>query len=143
MDFSKQLDNLEQHAADAKASAQVAVTETRDKLQQRIDQAQVNMKLGMMDAQQHADAATDKVEGKWAQLKADAAARRDEANRRINQHVNNVDARLADSEAEWAESDASDAIDFAQWAVDNAQVAVLSAIKTRAFATQVAETARA
>ena len=143
MDFSKQLDTLEQKASDARDSAHAAVTETRDQLQQRIDKAQVDMQLGMMDAKQHADEASAKAHSKWSQLRIDAAARREEADRRFNQHVNNVDAKLANSEADWAESDASDAIDFALFAVDNARLSVLSAIRARAYAAQVAATARA
>ena len=133
----------EQKASDARDSAHAAVTETRDQLEQRIDKAQVDIHQGMMDAKQHADDASAEAHGKWSQLKADAAARREAADRRFNQHVNVVDAKLADSEADWAESDASDAIDFALFAVDNARVSVLSAIRARAYAGQVAATARA
>jgi hypothetical protein len=39
MDFSAQLDALQQRAAEAKAAAQAAATESREQLRQRIDQA--------------------------------------------------------------------------------------------------------
>ena len=50
MDFSAKLDELEQRAADAKTSAQAAVSESRDQLRQRIDQAQVDVNLAVKDA---------------------------------------------------------------------------------------------
>jgi hypothetical protein len=37
MDFSAQLDDLQQRAAQAKQAAQAAVTESREQLRQRID----------------------------------------------------------------------------------------------------------
>jgi hypothetical protein len=40
---STQLDDLQQRAADAKTSAQAAVSESRDQLRQRIDQAKVDL----------------------------------------------------------------------------------------------------
>ena len=54
MDFSAQLDDLQKRAAEAKASVQAAATESRDKLRQRIDQAQADANLAMKDAQQQA-----------------------------------------------------------------------------------------
>ncbi len=43
MDFSAQLDALQQHVAEAKSAAQAAASESRDQLRQRIDQAQVDI----------------------------------------------------------------------------------------------------
>jgi len=50
MDFSRKLDDLQQRAADANAAAQAAVSESREQLRQRIDQAKVDMDLAAMDA---------------------------------------------------------------------------------------------
>ena len=47
MDFSTQLDDLQQRATDAKTSAQAAVSESRDQLRQRIDQAKVEVVTGL------------------------------------------------------------------------------------------------
>ena len=143
VDFSKQLDTLEQKASDTRDSAHAAVTETRDQLQQRIDKAQADVQESVTDAKQHADQASATAHSKWNELKVDAAARREEADRRFNQHVNNLDTKLADSEADWAESDASDAIDFALFAIDNPRLSVLNAIRARAYAAQVEVRARA
>jgi hypothetical protein len=46
MDFSAPLDDLQKRAAEAKASVQAAATESRDKLRQRIDQAQADVDRG-------------------------------------------------------------------------------------------------
>jgi hypothetical protein len=56
MDFSAKLDDLQQRAADAKAAAQAAVSESREQLRQRIDQAHVDVtwtpaaRLAVLDA---------------------------------------------------------------------------------------------
>ena len=52
MDFSTQLDALQKRVAEARAEVTAATTETRDQLKQRIDQAQVDVNLGLKDANQ-------------------------------------------------------------------------------------------
>jgi hypothetical protein len=69
MDFSGQLDDLQQRAAKAKQAAQAAATESREQLRQRIDQAKVDVNLAAKDAQQDASAAAASARSKWAQLK--------------------------------------------------------------------------
>ncbi|HXQ57628.1 MAG TPA: hypothetical protein VOA19_17800, partial [Actinomycetes bacterium] len=78
MDFSAKLDDLQQRAAEAKASAQAAVSEDRDQLRQRIDQAKVDVDQKATDARQDASAAAASARSKWAQMKADAAAKMDD-----------------------------------------------------------------
>ncbi len=75
MDFSAQLEDLQKRAAEAKASVQAAATESRDKLRQRIDQAQADANLAVKDAKQQAGEAADRARSKWAEMKADAAAK--------------------------------------------------------------------
>src|SRR5436309_1089219 len=70
MDFSTQLDDLQQRATDAKSSAQAAVSESREQLRQRIDQAKVDVDLAAKDARQDAQAAAASARSKWTQLKA-------------------------------------------------------------------------
>jgi hypothetical protein len=43
MDFSAKLDDLQQRAAHTKAAAQAAVSESREQLRQRIDQAKLDV----------------------------------------------------------------------------------------------------
>ncbi len=71
MDFSARVDELQQRVAATKTAVQAAATESRDQLRQRIDQAQQDAK----DAQQRAERRPpDRARGKFAQMKADAAA---------------------------------------------------------------------
>jgi hypothetical protein len=138
MDFSAQLDDLQQRAAQTKQAAQAAVTETREQLRQRIDQAKVDVDLAAKDARQDASAAAASAKSKWAQLKADAAAKMDDLQARIDKRADQIDANVAADDAAWAEDDAAAAIDYASWTVDNARLAVLDAIDARAYADELA-----
>jgi hypothetical protein len=53
---------------------QAAATESRDQLRQRIEQAQQDTKNAQQRAQQRAEQTADRARGKFAQMKADAAA---------------------------------------------------------------------
>lgn len=141
MDFSTKIDSLQQHVTDAKSAADSAMTESRDKLQQRIEQAQVDTHLAVMDAKQRSDEAATSTRNKWAQMKADAATHMAETRARLNKRGAQMDAHMAAEDAQWAEGDASDAIDFAAWAIDNARLATLNAIDMRLRADQLAATA--
>ena len=141
MDFSTQLDDFQQRAAEAKTSAQAAVSESREQLRQRLDQARVEVNLAGMDARQQVDATTAKARSKWAQLKADAAVKLDDVQARMDRRADQLDAKVAARQADGAEADAADAIDFAAWTVDNARLAVLDAIDARVYADELATTA--
>jgi glycerol-3-phosphate dehydrogenase len=67
-------------------------------------------------------------------MKADAAAKMDDIQAKIDKRTRELDAKAAATEADWAEADAADALDFADWAIDNAQLAMLDAIDARAYA---------
>ena len=134
MDFSAQLDDLQKRAAEAKASVQAAATESRDKLRQRIDQAQVDANLAMKDAQQQAGEAADRARSKWAEMKADAAAKMGDVKAKVDKRTDQIGADIAVQDAAYAEADAMDAIDYANWAVENARLQALDAIDARAYA---------
>src|SRR6266545_1750680 len=119
MDFSTQLDELQQRAADTKAAAQAAVTESREQLRQRIDQAQVDLDLAAKDAQQQVGEAAASARSKWAQMRADAAVRMDDFQAKMDRRADQLDAKVAAHQADGAETDAADAIDFAAWTVGN------------------------
>jgi hypothetical protein len=74
MDFSAELDKLQQHLSDAKSAAQSAATESRDKLKGRIDKAQADMDSAAQSAKQQVEQAAASERSKWAQMKADTAA---------------------------------------------------------------------
>ncbi len=142
MDFSKQIDELEEHVADIKSSAQAAATESREKLEQRIDKAQADLNTATQTAKQEADTAASGARGKWAQMKTDVAAKVGQTRAKMDKQAARMDADAAAADADWAEADADEAIDFAVWAVDNARVSVLSAIATRAEADQLTSATR-
>jgi hypothetical protein len=143
MDFSTQLENLQKRTSETVSAAEAAAAEDREQLRQRIDQAQAHVNLAMKDAQQAAGQAADRAQGKWAQMRADAAAKMDDIKAKVDTRRDRMDAKAAASDAEWAEADASDAIDFAEWATENAGLAVLDALDARANADELARVAGA
>jgi len=66
MDLPAKFEDLQKKTADANAAVKSAVSESRDQLRQRIEQAQVDLDLADKDAKQKAQAATDRAESKWA-----------------------------------------------------------------------------
>jgi hypothetical protein len=141
MDFSTQLDTLEKHAAQAKASAKAARTESREQLKKRVDQAQADITKAVKDTKQKAGQDAAAAKSKWAQMRADAAAKMDDVKMKIDKRADQMDAKAAANEADFAESGATDAISYAEWAVDNARLAVLDAIDARVYADQLAQKA--
>ena len=124
------LTRLQQRAAEAKAAAQAAASESHEQLRQRIDQARVDVDLAAMDARQQEGEAAASTRSKWAQMKADAAAKLDDVEATMDQ-------------ADGAEADAADAIEFAAWTVDHARLSVLDAIDSRVYADDLARSAGA
>jgi hypothetical protein len=142
MDFSAKLDDLQQRAADAQVAAQAAVSESREQLRQRIDQVKVDMDLAATDARQQVGEAAASARSTWAEMKADAAAKLDDFEAKMDRRADQRDAKLAASQADGAEADAADAIEFAAWTVDNARLAVPDAIDARAYAGELAPQGR-
>jgi hypothetical protein len=66
-----------------------------------------------MDVKQQAEQASDQVQSKWAQLKADASVWMDDIKAKIDKRVDQRDAKTAEKDADRAERDAADAIDYA------------------------------
>ena len=141
MDFSAKLDDLQQRAADAQVAAQAAVSESREQLRQRIDQVKVDMDLAATDARQQVGEAAASARSTWAEMKADAAAKLDDFEAKMDRRADQRDAKLAASQADGAEADAADAIEFAAWTVDHARLAVLDAIDARVYADELAKQA--
>ena len=142
MDFTRQFDDLEKRVAEAKAAAQAASTETRDRLKQRIDQAEDDLDQAAADSKQKAGNAKAGTQCKWAQMTADAAAKRDDMKAKIDKRNREMDAKAAAKEADWVEDDAVAALDHAAWTLSSARLAVLDAIDARAYAVERANAAR-
>lgn len=141
MNYSERLDALQQRVAAAKTAVQEAGRESREQLKQRIDRAQDDIDRATESARQRAGQVGGGAPSKWAQIRADAAAKMEDVKGKIDKRNRELDARAAASEANWAENDAIEALDFADWAVDSARLAVLDAIDARAYAEQLAKVA--
>jgi hypothetical protein len=138
VDFSERLDAIQQRVAAAKAEVQEAATESREQLRMRIDQTQGDLNQAAKKAEQRRGEAAG---SKWAQIKADAAAKMEDAKARVDKRTQQMDVKAAGTDADWAESGATDALDFAEWAAHNAELAMLDAIDARAYADELARTA--
>lgn len=141
MDYSAKLDALQQSAEKARSDARAAATETQDQLKQRIDQAEVDVNLGVKVAKQRVGEAADRAQSKWAQMKVDVSAKMDDIKAKMDKRSDQLDAKVAASDADWAETEALDALDFATWTAENARLAVLDAIYARAYADERARIA--
>src|SRR4029453_14165526 len=141
MDFSRRLDELQQRVAATKAAVQAAATESREQLRQRVGQAQQAAQEPQPRAQQRAHQTTDRARSKFAQMKADATAKMDDVQAKIDQRTRKTDAKMAADEAARVEADAADPLHYAEWAVDNAQLAMLDAIDARVYADDLAKAA--
>jgi hypothetical protein len=140
MDLAAQLDELQRHITEARSAVEAAASEPPDQRRQRIDQAQAD--TDQTARRQAPEAAAGEQEpSKWAQLKADAAAKRDDVKAKVDQRTRQMDADAAANEADWVETDATDAVDYAMWTVDNARLSVLDAIDARAYANELARAA--
>jgi hypothetical protein len=119
------------------------VSESREQLRQRTEQAKAEVDQKATDTRRDVQAATDKARSTWAQLKADAAAKLDDFDAKMDRRADQRDAKLAARQADGAEADAADAINFAAWTVDHARLAVLDAIDARADADDLTRSAGA
>ena len=140
MDFSAELDGLQQQIAQTKSTVRAATTESREQLRQRIDQAQVETDTRARETQQSPQGRD--AQKKWAKMRADAGDKMGEVKARIDKRNREMDAAVAADDADWAEADAVEAIDYAAWTLDNARVAMLDAIDARAYAAAQASGAR-
>jgi hypothetical protein len=127
MDLAAQFEALQKQAAEASSAVQAATTESRDQLKQRADQAHTDK-----EARHQADQAAGSTEGKWAELKADVAARMDALKARIDNRPGRADARAAEADADQAAREAAHAIDYASWTLSNAHMAALDALDAAA-----------
>lgn len=138
MDLAAQFEALQKRTAEASSAVHAAATEPRERVWQRIDQAQVDVNAALTATRQQAGQASNRPPSKWAQLKADAAAKAEDVKAKIDRRGDQLDASTAAGEAEWTTKAAADAIDLASWAVENARLAALDALEARAYADELA-----
>ncbi|HTP17675.1 MAG TPA: hypothetical protein VLW50_09030 [Streptosporangiaceae bacterium] len=134
MTISDQIDALEKRAADLKASFDKGRQETNEQVKARLSHAKADIAARHSAAQEKPGQATGYVQSQWKSMKADAAAKMQAMQDRVDRKRDEHDVKTAERDAEAAEEDAADALDYATWAVDQAQLAVLYAIDVRTWA---------
>jgi hypothetical protein len=131
MDFSIELNALQQQVDQTKSATEAAATESREQLKRRIQQARIETDTASQETRQSGSGGP---QSKWAKMKADANDKMSDVKARIDKRNKEADATMTAVDADWAESDAADAIDYAAWSVNNARLAILNAIDARAEA---------
>jgi hypothetical protein len=121
MDVAAQFEALQKRVTEASSAS-------RDELKERIDKVHADK-----DARQQTGEAAGSAGGKWAQMKAEVAARMDALKTKIDNRGGQPDARAAEADADQAAAEAAHAIDYASWTVENARLAALDAIDARVF----------
>ena len=134
MTISEQIDALQKRAADLKNSFQQSLKETNEQVKAHLSHAKADIDARQSVAKDKAEQAADRTQSQWKSMKADAAAKMQTMQDRVDRKRDEHDVKKAENDAEAAEEDAADALDYAAWAVDQAQLAVLYAIDTRSWA---------
>ena len=134
MDVAAQFEALQKRVTEASSGVSAGTTESRDQLKERIDKVHADK-----DARQQAGEAAGSAGGKWAQMKAEVAARMDVLKTKIDNRGGRPDARAAEADADHAALEAGHAIDYASWTVENARLAALDAIDARVFSDGLAK----
>ena len=141
MNYTEQLEELQQRVDDALVEVQRAAVEDHEQLAARIDKNQHDLQSVVQNGQQRLDHAADQIESKWAQVKADASVKVADLKAKMEQRRKERDAEAATADADWAEADAEAAIDLASWATDNARLAILDALDARGYADELTKLA--
>jgi chromosome segregation ATPase len=134
MTLSEQIDALQAKVADLKSSLDASRHETNEQIKARVASAKAKAQAAQETVHGKAGQAADHAHTQWQSFKADASAKMQELQGRIDRKREEHDVKAAEEDAEWAEDNASDALDYAAWAVDQASVAVLDAADARAWA---------
>ncbi len=134
MTISDQIDALQKQTADLKTSFDKSRKETNEQVKARLSQAKADIDAQQSAVKEKAEQATDHAQSQWKSMKADAAAKVQAMQDRVDRKRDEHDVKKAERDAEDAEEDAADALDYATWAVDQAQLAVLHAIDARTWA---------
>ena len=142
MDYAAQFEALQVKVSETVLALRAAASESRDQLKERIDQAQADADTALEGAQQRASEAGDSARSKWAQMKADAAAKRDDIKAKFDKQGNQLNYEAAAIDASRTAADASDAIDLANWAVENARLTALDALESQNYAEELEKKAR-
>jgi hypothetical protein len=128
------VDALQEQVTHLKISADEAREESSAQVRTRIEQAKADAAAHQEPTRDKAGQAAGRAHGQWQSMKADAAAKMQGLQDRMDRKSDEMDAKMAEDDAEGAEEDALDALGYARWAVEQAELAVLDAIDARAWA---------
>jgi exonuclease VII large subunit len=137
MNYTEQLEELQQRVDSAVEDVRLAAVEDHDQLAARMDKNQHDLQSAVQKGRQRLDHAADQLDSKWTQVKADASVKAADLKAKMEQRRKERDADAATTDADWAESDADAAIDLASWATDNARLSILDALDARAYADEL------
>ena len=129
--LSERLADLSQRAKAAENAFATARTETKQKLDARIDQARNSVEQLKQQIQQDASAATEQTKSQWQDLQGRLAKRVDKIKADMNTRKEQFAADRATVRADSAEDDATAAVDDAIGAIEYARYAVLYAAAAR------------
>ena len=132
------VDALQKQVAHLKNAADQAREESSAQVRARIDQAKADAAAHQEPAPGQAGQAAGRAQSQWQSVKANAAAKMQDLQDRIDRRRDQLDVKLADGDAEAAEEEALDTLDFARWAAKQAELTVLDAIDARAWANELA-----
>jgi hypothetical protein len=130
----ERIDVLQEQVTHLKISAYEAREESSAQVRARIEQAKADAAADQEPARENTGQAADRAHGQWRSMKADAKAKMQGLQDRMDRKHDELDAKMAEDDAEGAEEDALDALGYARWAVEQAELAVLDAIDARAWA---------
>ena len=137
------IDALQKQVAELRDSAERALGETSEQVEERIRQVKAQPSAQQETLRDKAGQAAGHARSPWQSIKADAAARFRDAHDRIDRRREELDVKKAGQHAEAAEEDALDALDLAWLVTGQAELAVLDAIAARAWADERAASSRA
>ncbi|MGH7679827.1 MAG: YtxH domain-containing protein [Gemmatimonadaceae bacterium] len=129
--LSERLADLSRRAKDAADALDAARTETKQKLEARIDQARTSVEQLKQKIQEDASSAPEEMKEQWKDLQGRFAKRVDKIKADVNARKQEFAVERAVVRADFAEDEAAAAIDDARGAVEYARYAVLNAVATR------------
>src|SRR4051812_20816370 len=133
--LSDRLADLSRRAKAVEEAFATARTETKQKLDARLDQVRTSVEQLKQEIQLDASSANEQAKSQWQDLQARFAKRVDKIKADVNTQKEQFAADRAELRADLAEDDATAAVDDALGAIEYARYAVLYAASTRQEAT--------
>jgi hypothetical protein len=138
MALSDMLSELAHRAKDAEDRARAASAEAKDKVRQRADEASDSARQKADELKQRSDAARQEASDRWGEVHRNWAKHVDQVQAKFAETKAKQDRAWSQMDADLAADDARDACAFAVAAVDEAESATLDAILAQMEADEVA-----